>query len=378
MGRIDRIKPFIVMDIVKEAGKFPDTIHFEIGEPDLQPPPQVWEYAQKAVKERINFYTESLGFLQLREKIARFYYEKYRIELNPSRIALTVGTSGAFLVVYSILLNNGDKIALPDPSYPCYKNFAHLLDIQPVFIPAGKETEYMVKPEQIEGLKDIKAVHISSPSNPVGNLYDRESLKSLVEYCDSQGIYFISDEIYHGLVYDGKEHTALEFSDRAIVINGFSKYFCMPGFRLGWMILPENLVRKAEIVMQNVFISPPTISQYAALGAFDYKHLERNRTIFKGRRDFLYSQLKELFEIDAIPQGAFYIWAGIKRYSNDSFAFSKELLEQIHIAVTPGIDFGNNNTGEYIRFAYTRDITHMEKGVKRLKEYLLNRQTTLV
>ncbi|NPA17423.1 pyridoxal phosphate-dependent aminotransferase [Persephonella sp.] len=373
MGRIDKIKPFIVMDIVREAGKLPDAVHFEIGEPDLQPPPQVWEYAEKAVKDRMNFYTESLGFIKLRERIAGFYYEKYRVEVDPSRIALTVGTSGAFLVVYSILLNSRDRIALPDPSYPCYKNFAHLLDIQPVFIPAGKETDYKIKPDLLKNQKNIKAIHISSPSNPVGNVYDRETLRSLAEYCDSEGIYLISDEIYHGLVYEGKEHTALEFSDRAIVINGFSKYFCMPGFRLGWMILPEELIRKAEIVMQNVFISPPTISQYAALGAFDYPHLEKNRKVFQERRDFLYSQLKDIFEIDAKPEGAFYIWANINRYSSDSYAFSKELLENIHVAVTPGIDFGNNNTSFYIRFAYTRDISHMEEGIERLRKYLLNR-----
>ncbi|WP_457638700.1 pyridoxal phosphate-dependent aminotransferase [Persephonella sp.] len=371
MGRVDKLKPFIVMDIVREASRYKDTVHFEIGEPDLQPPPAVWELAEKAVKDRINFYTESLGLLLLREKIAEHYYRKYGVDISPSRIALTVGTSGAFLVAYSIILNNGDKIALPDPSYPCYKNFAHLLDVQPVLIPAGAEFRYQLNPEHLEEYTGIKAVHISSPSNPVGNIYSREALKALAEYCEEKGIYLISDEIYHGLVYEGKEHTALEFSDRAIVINGFSKYFCMPGFRLGWMILPEEMVRKAEIVMQNVFISPPTISQYSALGAFDYKHLEENRQVFLERRNFLYSALKGLFNIDAKPEGAFYIWADISRYSSDSLSFSRKLLEDIHVAVTPGIDFGSNNTERYIRFAYTKDIKHMEEGVKRLKEYLI-------
>ncbi|NPA58455.1 MAG: aminotransferase class I/II-fold pyridoxal phosphate-dependent enzyme, partial [Aquificae bacterium] len=274
MDRISKIKPFIVMDIVREASKYPDAVHFEIGEPDLQPPPAVWELAEKAVKDRLNHYTESLGYMPLRERIAQFYYEKYKVEVSPSRIAITVGTSGAFLVAYSIILNAGDRIALPDPSYPCYKNFAHLLDVNPVFIPAGKETGYKITPEALEEREGIKAVHVSSPSNPVGNLYDGESLSRLIDHCVERGIRFISDEIYHGLVYQGKEHTALEFSEDAIVINGFSKYFCMPGFRLGWIILPENLVRKAEIVMQNVFISPSTISQYAAMGSFDYGHLE--------------------------------------------------------------------------------------------------------
>ncbi|ACO03832.1 MAG TPA: aminotransferase [Persephonella sp.] len=371
MERTEKIRPFIVMDIVRKASKIKDAVHFEIGEPDLQPSPLVWELAEKAVKDRVNYYTESLGLPLLREKISSFYYERYGVDIAPERIALTVGTSGAFLVAYSMLLNRGDKIALPDPSYPCYKNFAYLLDIQPVFIPVGRESSYQLTAEHLREYSDIKAVHISSPSNPVGNIYKKENLKELVEYCDEKGIYFISDEIYHGLVYEGKEHTAVEFSDNAIVINGFSKYFCMPGFRLGWIILPEKLVRKAEIIIQNVFISPPTISQYAALGAFDHKHLEKNKEIFRKRRDFLFRELKEIFTIDVEPEGAFYIWANIEKYSDNSFEFAKELLEKIHVAVTPGVDFGSYRTDRYIRFAYTRDIQHMEEGVRRLKDYLL-------
>jgi aspartate/methionine/tyrosine aminotransferase len=370
MDRLSQIRPFIVMDIVKKASRIKDAVHFEIGEPDLQPPPAVWELSEKAVKEKQNHYTESLGLLELRKKISKFYYDRYNVEISPDRIALTVGTSGAFLVAYSILLNAGDKIALTDPSYPCYKNFAYLLDINPVLIPIGKETGYQLIPEQIEEYKDIKVVHISSPSNPVGNVYSKENLRKIVQYCEENGIYFISDEIYHGLVYEGKEHTALEFSENAIVINGFSKYFCMPGFRLGWIILPEKLIRKAEIVMQNVFISPPTISQYAALGAFDYKHLEKNRLIFKERRDFLYGELKKIFDIDAKPQGAFYIWVNIEKYSENSFEFAQKLLEETGVAVTPGIDFGTNNTDKYIRFAYTRDIPEMKEGINRIKEFL--------
>ncbi|WP_457622113.1 aminotransferase class I/II-fold pyridoxal phosphate-dependent enzyme [Persephonella sp.] len=371
MKRLENIKPFIVMDIVKKASSIDDAIHFEIGEPDLQPPPKVWELAEKAIKDRINYYTESLGLPALREKIASFYLEKYSVTIHPERIAVTVGTSGAFLVAYSILLDNGEKIVLTDPSYPCYKNFAHLLNIQPVFVPVGKETAYQLTPEHLSKYNDIKAVHISSPSNPIGNLYSRENLKRLIEYCEEKGIHFISDEIYHGLVYDGKEHTALEFSDNAIVINGFSKYFCMPGFRLGWIILPEKLVRKAEIIIQNIFISPPTVSQYAALGAFDHKHLEKNRKIFKKRRDFLYKELKEIFTIDVEPEGAFYIWANIEKYSDNSFEFAKKLLEEIHVAVTPGVDFGKYRTEKYIRFAYTKDLDHLKEGIKRLRNYLL-------
>jgi len=371
LGRIDKVSPFIVMDIVKESQKYKDTIHFEIGEPDLDASEKVYHALDKAIKEKKLHYTESLGLLELREKIAEFYAKKYRVDVSPDRILITCGTSGGFLIVYSILLNAGEKLALTDPGYPCYKNFSYLLDEVPILIPVDKSTDYQLTSEHLKAYTDIKAVQISSPSNPTGNIYSEEVLKELIQYCEEKDIYFISDEIYHGLVYDKREHTALEFSDKAIVVNGFSKYFCLPGLRLGWVILPKDLVRKAEIVMQNVFISAPTLSQYGALEAFDYEHLNNVTHTFKKRRDFLYSQLKDIFDIDVKPEGAFYIWANIEKYSNDSYRFSKELLEKIHVAVTPGIDFGKNNTHKYIRFAYTREISHLEEGVKRLKEYLL-------
>ncbi len=370
MKRFDGVTPFIVMDIVREAQQYKDTIHFEVGQPDLQPPPQVWEYAEKAIRDRRTEYTESLGLIALREKIAEFYYEKYRIEISPEQIAITSGTSGAFLVAYSILLDFNEKLLLTDPSYPCYKNFAKVLDIKPIFEPIDSSTNYQLTPEMLKKHKNIKAIHIPSPSNPIGNIYDRKNFKSLIETADEMGVHFISDEIYHGLVYDKKEHTALEFSENSIVVNSFSKYFCMPGFRLGWMILPKKYMRKAEIILQNFFISAPTISQYAALGAFNKKHLENVKETFKKRRDFLFNELSEIFEIEAKPEGAFYIWANISKYHNNSFNFVKELLEKIHVAVTPGIDFGTNNTKSYIRFAYTRNIDHLKEGVERIKKLL--------
>ncbi len=371
MGKLDKIKPFIVMDIVREANKYPDTIHFEIGEPDLQPSQKVWEATQKAVENRLNHYTESLGLYQLREKISAHYKHKYGVNISPERIALTVGTSGAFLVAYTILLEKNNRLALTDPGYPCYKNFAYILDIEPVLIPIDKSTDYQLTAEMLSKYENISAVQISSPSNPTGNIYSEENLKELINYCEENDIYFISDEIYHGLVYGKKEHTALEFSDNAIVINGFSKYFCMPGFRLGWIILPEKFIRKAEIILQNVFISPPTLSQYGALEAFDYEHLDKITQIYKERRDFLYSELSQIFDIDAKPEGAFYLWANISKYSNNSFEFAEKLLKEIHVAVTPGVDFGENNTDKYIRFSYTRSIEHMKEGVKRIKNFLL-------
>ncbi len=370
MDRIDRLSPFIVMDILRESQKFEDVIHMEIGEPDLDPPPGALEELNRAIRDRRYFYTPALGLMELREKVAEFYHLKYGVDVSPERVVITTGTSGAFLIAYSILMNAGDRVILPDPSYPCYKNFAHLLDISPEFIPVGKDTNYQITPEMLEE-KEAKAVHVSSPANPTGSLYDRETLSSLVEKAEGMGMHFISDEIYHGLVYEVREHTALEFSDNAIVINGFSKYFCMPGFRLGWLILPQELVRKAEVVMQNVFISAPTLSQYAALGAFDYEFLQNVKKIFSERREVLYTGLKELFEIDAKPQGAFYVWANVERYSENSYEFCIKLLKEAKVAATPGIDFGRNNTDRYIRFSYTKEVPHLEEGLRRLKEYLL-------
>ncbi len=204
----------------------------------------------------------------------------------------------------------------------------------------------------------------------MGNLYRERTLKELIRFSEERDFWFISDEIYHGLVYDKQERTALEFSDRVVVINSFSKFFCMPGFRVGWMILPEELVRKAEIIVQNIFIAANTPAQYAALEAFDDTFLLSIRNTFKQRRDFLYNELKDTLTIDVVPDGAFYIWADISRYSNDSMEFCQKILDEKAVAVTPGIDFGKNQTENYIRFAYTQDISKLKIGIERLKEFL--------
>ncbi len=371
MKRLEKVSPFIVMDIVKKANKIKDAVHFEVGQPDINPSKHAIEKFHEAIDSKQFPYTESFGIYELREKIAAHYKKMYSLDINPNRILVTVGTSGAFLIAYTLLMDNGETLALSDPSYPCYKNFSYLLNINPLLIPVDKSTKYQLTPELLENYDNIKAIQISSPSNPTGYLYDNDNLEKLINYCEENNIYFISDEIYHGLTYTDKaEKTALEFSDNSIVINGFSKYFCMPGIRLGWIILPENLMRKAEIIMQNLFICAPIISQIGALGAFDYEFLENYKLEYKKRRDFLYNELKDIFDIESKPEGAFYIWANIEKYSDNCLDFANELLENIGVAVTPGIDFGNNNTNKYIRFAYTRNIKHMEEGVKRIKKYL--------
>ncbi len=369
MKRYEKLSSFIVMDIVREAQRFDDTIHFEVGQPDLPPPPAVIEASKRAI-ERLDFaYTPSKGLVELREKIAKHYLNSYGVEIDIERILITPGTSTAFMMAYLLTLESGESVAMSDPSYPCYKNFAYMVDADPLAVPYGKEDGYLLTPEMLEGI-ECNVLHISSPSNPTGRIYDRESLKALSQYCKDRDITLISDELYHGLVYDSKECCALEFDDEAIVINGFSKYYCMPGFRTGWIIVPQELSRYAEIIAQNLYISAPTISQYAAIEAFDYKYLNSVRETFRQRRDYLYGALKDIFDIDAKPEGAFYLWCDISRYSDDSVAFAKRMLEDIHVAVTPGIDFGSYGTKRYIRFAYTGEIEHMREGVERIREWI--------
>lgn len=367
--RSKNMTSFIVMDIVKEAKKHKDCIHFEIGQPDLAPSPEVKKALHVAIDENRFSYTESHGLYELREKIAKHYKKMYDVQIEPDQIFLTPGTSGAFLIAYALSLGCNSKLGLSDPSYPCYKNFARMLDIEPVFMPIGKEDNYELHVENLQEHK-LDAVQISSPANPTGNIYESGNLKELIEYCNKEKIAFISDELYHGLTYEDDASSALEFSENVFVINGFSKYYCVPGNRLGWIIVPKDKIKGAEKIAQNLFISAPTLSQYGALEAFDYKHLDKIKDEFKKRRDYLFNELSEIFEIDAKPDGAFYLWANVSKYTNDSFAFAKELLDNIHIAVTPGIDFGVNDTHKYIRFAYTRDIAHMSEGIERLKKYL--------
>ncbi|MDW8032152.1 MAG: aminotransferase class I/II-fold pyridoxal phosphate-dependent enzyme [Aquificaceae bacterium] len=372
MGRLDRISPFLVMDILQEALRTEDVVHMEIGEPDLEPPPGVTEAMERAVRERRYFYTPSLGLWELRERIAEHYYAYYGVEVSPSRVVVTTGTSSAFLLVYALLLSAGERVVLSDPSYPCYKNFAYLLDLEPIMLKVDRSTKYQITPEHLEGLEGYSVVHISTPANPTGNLYEEDNLRALASFCEGRGLYLICDEIYHGLVYEKRERTALEFSQRAIVINGFSKAFCMPGFRLGWVILPdESLVRKAELILQNLYISAPTLSQYAALEAFDYNHLSRVRDTYKKRRDLLLKELEGVGRLEIVPEGAFYVWLDISQYGLHSYELSLKLLREAKVATTPGVDFGKNKTEKYIRISFAKDGGTLREGAKRIRDYLI-------
>ncbi len=367
---IEKISPFMVMDILAKARTMPDAIHMEVGEPDLPPSMRVKEAYIKAIRDNQFHYTPAKGLKELRERIAEYYQKKYNVSVSPERIIITPGTSGAFMVVFALLTDMEKRLLLSDPSYPCYKNFAYFLETEPVFIPVGKDTNYEISPEMAKSLNNIGALVASSPANPVGNLYREETTRQLLRLSEEKDFWFISDEIYHGLVYDKQERTALEYSDRVIVINSFSKYFCMPGFRVGWMILPGELVRRAEIIVQNIFIAVNTPAQYAALEAFNDECLQFVKRTFRQRRDFLYNEIKNILTVDAVPDGAFYIWADISRYSNDSMGFCQRVLDEKGVALTPGSDFGRNKTEHYIRFAYTQDISKLKIGIERLKDFL--------
>ena len=355
------MKPFIVMDVVKKSSNINNVIHLEIGEPDILPSPKIKEAALNAINENRFFYTQSNGLEYLREKISSHYKYVYNVDVNPENIIITTGTSTAFLIAFYF----SKIIATPTPGYPCYENFAELENKTFIKIPTSFP-EYKIDINTLEKY-NFDTLMISSPNNPTGTIYIKEDLKQICDYCKENNILLISDELYHGLVYSDDYTTALKYNNDAIIINGFSKYFCMPGFRIGWMIVPDKYKRMAEIIAQNILISAPTISQYAALNAFDYEYLNKTKDEFKKRRDYLYNELKEIFPISK-PDGAFYLWCDISKYSNNSLVFCNTLLENAKVAVTPGVDFGEFNN--FIRIAYTKDIKELKIAVKRIKNFI--------
>jgi len=357
------MNPFLVMDVLKEARKIDDVIHLEIGEPDLLPSPKVKEALAKAVTKEKFYYTEAKGLKELREKIALHYKTFYNTEVNPENIIVTTGTSTAFLIAFYF----ANIIATPTPGYPCYENFAELENKKFVKIPSSAPT-YKITTQDLDNYA-FDALMISSPNNPTGSVYTKKELKDICEYCEKKSILLISDELYHGLIYDTDYTTALKYNKNTIIINGFSKFFCMPGLRIGWIILPDKFIRIGEIIAQNILISAPTLSQYAALEAFDYEYLQTVKSQFNKRRDFLYDNLKDVFSITN-PKGAFYLWCDISKYSDNSLEFTKNLLHNAKVALTPGVDFGDYNS--FIRIAYTKDIKVLKEGVKRIKEFLKN------
>jgi len=380
MNLLDKIQPFYVMELLdrakalERAGR--DVVHMEIGEPDFPTPPGVVRAGIEAIAAGEVKYTSAAGLPALREAIAGFYAERYGVEVPARRVFVTPGASGAFVLLLAGLVAQGDEVLLPDPGYPCYPNFVRLFGGEPRLAPVGAASNFQLDAAALfrHWTPATRGVVMASPSNPTGTLASGVALREIADFVAARGGFWLSDEIYHGLVYGARARSALEFSDQAFVVNSFSKYFGMTGWRLGWAVVPEAFVEAAERLAQNLFISAPTHSQMAALAAFspdNLAELERRRGEFERRRDFLLRELPGLgFEIPVRPDGAFYIYADCSRWTDDSFAWAWRLLEEAQVAVTPGKDFGLNEPGRYLRFAYTASQARLAEGLARIRAFL--------
>ena len=378
--RMAAIAPFEVMEIqtlaraLEAQGR--DVVHLEIGEPDFATPAPVVEAAKRALDSQPMFYTSALGIPPLREAISAFYRDRYGVEVDPARVVVTAGSSAALLLAFGVLLDPGDEVLLADPGYPCNRHFVHALGGVPRLVPVDAASRYQLTPALAEAswTPRTRVVMVASPSNPTGTLVEPGEIAALAGLARSRGATLLVDEIYHGLTYGRDARTALEAGSDVFVINSFSKYFQMTGWRLGWMVVPGGCVREVEKLAQNLYISPSTLAQHAALAAFSPETiaiLEARRRELQARRDFLLPALASLgFSIGAVPEGAFYVYAGCAGLTSDSFALARAALSQTGVAFTPGKDFGFNAPERHIRIAYTQPVARLEEAVSRLRAFL--------
>jgi len=369
--------PFYAMEVFERAQELErqgqQIIHMEVGEPDFPTPNCIRKAAEKAIREGKTHYTASLGLLELREAIAEHYLEKYGISISPNQVIITDGSSPALMITFSVLLETGDEVILSDPHYACYPNMVRFLGGIPAFVKVNEGDGFRFNPADIgEKISSkTKAIVINSPANPTGNVLDAQAMKEIA----SLGSIVVSDEIYHGLVYEGREHSILEYTDKAFVASGFSKQFAMTGWRLGYVIAPEKFVRPLQKLMQNFFIAANTISQWAGVAAIREAgpDVRRMVEILSKRRKLTIERLRKIgFGVAVEPIGAFYVLANAKNFTDDSLKFAFELLEKTSVGVTPGIDFGRNAEG-YVRFSYTNSIENISEGMDRLEQYLKSR-----
>ncbi|MCX7896991.1 MAG: pyridoxal phosphate-dependent aminotransferase [Rhodocyclaceae bacterium] len=380
--RLAEIQPFYVMEIMARAqaraAAGHDVIHLEVGEPDFPTPTPIIEAAQRFLASGHVPYTHACGIAPLREAIANWYALRHGVSVDPARIIVTAGSSAALLLALGLLTNPADEWLLNDPGYPCNRHLVRFCEGRPRLLATTATTNFHFTAEQIRAAwtKQTKGVLIASPANPTGTLIDEQTLFAIKQVIEERGGHLIVDEIYHGLTYGCEARSALALSDDIIVINSFSKYFGMTGWRLGWLVLPPRLVRAAEKLAQNLYICPSTVAQHAALAAFTPETLailESRRQAFAARRDLLLPKLQRLgFTIDAVPMGAFYIYAGIENLASDGWQFSLALLNEANVAVTPGLDFGMKAAARYIRFAYTVTEQRLAEGVRRIEHFLTN------
>lgn len=378
--RIEEISSFYVMELLRRAKQLEqqgrNVIHMEIGEPDFPTPRAIVDAGVRLLRTGEVKYTPAAGLPALREKIAAFYQRQHGLSITEERIFVTPGASGAFLLAFGVSINPGEELLMSDPCYPCNSNFASLFGAKTKAVAVDAETAYQLNADLIRQhwTAATKGALIASPSNPTGTLIGSDDLRRAIDVVHDHGGCFYSDEIYHGLVYGQAATTALTFSDELFVINSFSKYFGMTGWRVGWLIVPDEFVSATEKLAQNIFIATSTHSQYAALAAFEpdtLAELERRRAEFALRRDFLYDSLISMgFNIASKPQGAFYIYADCSKFSDDSFQFALDLLEEEAVAVTPGRDFGRYHAQHALRFAYTTSIDKMADAMQRLERFI--------
>jgi len=383
-ARVAEIAPFHVMEVqtaaraLEAAGR--TVVHMEIGEPDFPTPAPVVAAAQLAIAQGDIYYTSALGLPALREAIARHYADHYGVSVSPERIIVTAGSSAALLLVMALLVDRDERILLSDPGYPCNRHFVRVLEGDPVGIPVGPDSNYQLTAELIERhwTPGTRGALIASPSNPTGTVVPPDEMRRIAAAVGARGGELIVDEIYLGLTYGlhpgQRPRSVLEFADDAFVISSFSKYFNMTGWRLGWLVAPERHVRDLEKLAQNLYISPATPSQRAALACFTpdtLAILEERRRAFEARRDFLVPALRELgFAIPVMPTGGFFVYADCSALSGDSQQFCRDVLEGAGVAITPGVDFGRHRASQHVRFAYTIDQAKLEDGVARLTRHL--------
>jgi aspartate/methionine/tyrosine aminotransferase len=372
--RAQEIPPFIVMDVLEKAQELERNgehiIHLEVGEPDFDTPECINEACYRAICEGKTHYTHSLGLFELREAIAEEYLKKYKVEVSPEQVLVASGTSPALLLLFAALLEPNDEVILSNPYYPCYPNIIRFVGGSPLFVEVLEEEGFQYLPEMIQEKLNprVKGILINSPSNPTGNVMSPERMAKIAQFSP----FIISDEIYHGLVYEGKAHSILEFTDQAFVINGFSKLYAMTGWRLGYVIAPKEFIRPMQKIQQNLFISASSFAQWGALIGLKEaaEDIQKMKETYNQRRRFLIPKLRELgFGITVEPTGAFYILANAKRFSKDSYRLAFDILKEAKVGVAPGIDFGTNAEG-YLRFSYANSMENIEEGMSRLERYL--------
>ena len=371
------VSPFRVMTVMHRASAFEaegmKVIHMEVGEPDFVTADPIVNSAKTAMSMGKTQYTLAPGIIELREKIALHYRGKYRVEIDPSRILITPGASGGLSLLAHMLVSPNDGILIPDPAYPCVRNFVHMMSAEPQLMPVDIAQNFQPNIQQLNDQRKENTVGIwlASPSNPTGTILARAEMENITQWANQSGLHLLVDEIYHGLQYVVDLPSILEFSEEAFVVSSFSKYFGMTGWRLGWIVVPDAFIEMANILAQNLFISASSIAQYAALGAFTDEAeevFEERRIAFQRRKSFLATELRSLgFVIPREIQGAFYIYADISRFSQDSEHFCNSLLNEHHVAITPGTDFGQYKASQHVRFAFTTSMENLELGIERLK-----------